>query len=76
MGEESLERCINQVFRPKLKLPEYMRNGGGDCTVCQPDKDGNGHCSRYHPIRVHIIEVKNYQGVDNIGQGLDNGRGI
>jgi hypothetical protein len=49
-----MERCINQVFRPKMKV--IVRNRG-DCTTCQPCKN-NIHCSGYYPIGVFGVEVR------------------
>jgi len=49
--------CLNQVFRPRVRLSSYMRNGGGDCTVCVKDPNGNGHCVNYHPIRLYTFNV-------------------
>jgi hypothetical protein len=58
--------CINQVFRSKIWVPEYMRNGSGDCTVCVNDVNGNGHCRNYQPIRIMTFDVKEngeYRGI-------------
>jgi hypothetical protein len=52
-----MQRCINQAFRPKLRLPPEMRGGRGDCTTCTSDED-NKRCPGYYPIQIFTFEVK------------------
>lgn len=52
--------CINQLIRPKISIPKWMRaDGCGDCTVCEPSKR-NSECKNYVPmVLVGFNEKKN-----------------
>jgi hypothetical protein len=52
-----MQRCINQVFRSKIRLPAEMRGGKGDCTICTPDEK-NKNCPGFYPIAIFTFEVK------------------
>lgn len=50
--------CINQLFRPKMKIPKWMSpKGRGDCTTCKPCSK-NLKCSCYTPVGLILIEEK------------------
>lgn len=45
-----LVKCINQLVRPKIKVPKFIRpKGCGDCTTCESCPK-NLNCSCYIPI--------------------------
>jgi len=45
-------KCLNQIIRPKVKLPKWMLPKGiGDCTVCQPCLK-NLECKGYIPVSI------------------------
>jgi len=52
-------KCINQLFRPKLVLPKWMRPPGmGDCTTCHTCGK-NETCIGYQPAPgLCIVEIK------------------
>jgi len=42
--------CINQLIRPKIEIPKWMRGEGiGDCTKCKPCFK-NLECKHYTPV--------------------------
>lgn len=44
--------CINQLVRPKTKIPRWMRQEDcGDCTECQPCEE-NKKCVCYTPVAL------------------------
>jgi hypothetical protein len=45
--------CLNQVFRPKIKIKTI---GRGDCTLCVED-ESNKDCAYYVPITLLIQEI-------------------
>ena len=55
MKSKTLERCINQIFKPEYD--SVMVNGHGDCSVCVYDEK-NSRCLGYYPIKIKIYEVK------------------
>lgn len=56
MAENQLERCINQVFRPKIKT-SVNPEGTGDCYNCSYDPVNNPKCKAYYPITITIYNV-------------------
>jgi len=43
-------KCINQMIRPKIKIPKWMRaEGVGDCTTCKTCLK-NLECKHYTPV--------------------------
>jgi hypothetical protein len=54
-NKDSLERCLNQVFRPKQHFPFLNQAGKGNCTICSYDLDNNYKCSGYSPVVVRTI---------------------
>jgi hypothetical protein len=59
---DSLVVCLNQFFRPKTRMPVYLRpKGVGDCMVCSPDWK-NRECAYYFPIRVWFYTVEDNYG--------------
>jgi hypothetical protein len=61
MVEGRLERCINQVFRPKT-ISVDRPEGIGDCYYCQYDPIKNKDCKGYYPISISVYEVtKQYE---------------
>lgn len=45
-----LVKCINQLIRPKVKVPKFMRRKGcGDCTTCETHIN-NKNCKCYMPV--------------------------
>ena len=54
----TLKRCINQLVRPKIYVPRFIRpEGCGDCTKCKPHSD-NLKCSCYTPVDLIKIREK------------------
>lgn len=53
-----VEKCINQLVRPKVKIPKWMRREGcGDCTICETHID-NLNCKCRIPVGLISVEVK------------------
>lgn len=51
---KTIVKCINQLIRPKIKVPRFARpEGCGDCTTCVPC-ERNIDCSCYTPVGLVI----------------------
>lgn len=47
--------CLNQLVRPKVKIPKWMRREGcGDCTICETHID-NLNCKCRIPVGFVVI---------------------
>jgi hypothetical protein len=55
---KKLERCLHQVFPPEVILPSSMRNGCGNCKICEYDYKNNPKCPEYTPVQLHMVEVE------------------
>lgn len=53
-NDYTIERCLNQVFRPKHHFPFLNHAGKGNCTICSYDPDNNRRCTSYSPISVRL----------------------
>lgn len=49
-GRVTIERCINQVFRPKKQ--SYTPPGKGYCPTCEYDPENNKQCTGYQGVPV------------------------
>lgn len=49
-------KCISQLFRPKEKIPSWIRGMKGDCTTCQPCEK-NKDCPCYTPVSLMVVEI-------------------
>ena len=45
------KKFVPSWFNPKS--PQFH-----NCSVCTPDETGNGFCSRFQPVTIFIVEVK------------------
>jgi len=53
-----MTKCINQLIRPKEKIPSWLfENGMGDCSTCKPC-ERNKKCSGYTPVGLIEFEVE------------------
>ena len=53
---ETIERCLHQVFRTTVSLPEELRTNG-DCKNCKYDEE-NKNCKNYQKIKINLYNVK------------------
>ena len=56
---DSLERCINQIFRPKSDIGIIIE-GAGNCYTCRYDSSNNKKCKHYYPIKIMTYTVQKY----------------
>lgn len=49
-------KCINQLHRPKEKVPAWARGDKGDCTTCQPCEK-NKNCSCFTPVSLITLTM-------------------
>ena len=55
--QESLERCINQIFRPEVDVG-IINKDSGNCYKCTYDLRNNKKCKDYYPIKVMTYKVR------------------
>jgi len=72
---EEHKKCINQLFRPKMAMPVWMRpKGMGDCTTCKPCEN-NTACTGFYPAPGLLIVTVGDEHAESDGD-LDDNSGV
>ncbi len=57
INHNSIDLCLNQVFRPKEDVGK-IAEGTGNCYTCKPEPINNQKCKNYTKISLYSYGVK------------------